>query len=117
MSQITYETEAAIFTFDLDKQQSRIPVEHEHFPYVAVSLLAENKGSAFCKRCQQAYSAKQLKLIGIGHGKNPLSPSFKQKGVIKNLFRKKPKLPGMFGGKGYACPKGHTLISVVTWMT
>jgi hypothetical protein len=53
-----------------------------------------------------------LKPIELGFGKSPFTMTIKPKGGIKSLFRK--KRIGMFGGKGYACPEGHVLISMRT---
>jgi len=50
-------------------------------------------------------------------GKSPLSINSIEKGGIKKVFGKKQKLPGMLGGRGYECPKGHNLISMITWRT
>ena len=87
------------------------------FGYVTLDLISQSKGSAYCKLCQKTYRANQLKPITIGHGKTPFSVNLKKKGGIKRLFFKKQKLPGLYGGKGYACPEGHELISMITWRT
>ena len=147
MATVIHETKTAIFQFDLadgikclsayaiqcgvDEANElldfltssptdpvRIPEERsELFGYVTLDLLSQSKGSAYCKICQKSYRADQLNPITIGHGKTPFSVEIKKKGGIKSLFPKKGKMPGMFGGKGYACPEGHELISMVTWRT
>ena len=85
----------------------------ELFGYFTLDLLSQSKGYAYCKLCQKTYQADQLNSITVGHGKTP----FSKKGGIKNLFSKKRKMPGMFGGTGYECPEGHELIAMVTWRT
>jgi hypothetical protein len=89
----------------------------EPFGYAALDLIDQTKGSAYCKLCQKTYRADQLKPITVGHGKTPFSVEIKKKGGIKRLFFKERKMPGMLGGKGYACPQGHELIAMVTWRT
>ena len=89
----------------------------ELFGYVTLDLLSQRMGSAYCKICQKSYQANQLKPITIGHGKTPFSVKLKKKGGIRYLFTREKKMPGMFGGKGYACPEGHELIARVTWRT
>ena len=144
MSIIVYETETATFSFELEDitkvlnrsknmtqerddllnlissstdDPIKIPEECDCFASIALDLVNEGKGSVTCKRCGKTYQADQLKPITVGHGKTPFSVKIKMKGGIKYLFRKRPRLPGMFGGKGYACPEGHTLITLITWRT
>ena len=85
----------------------------DYFGYVALDLIIAGLGNATCKICDKVYKAGQLKEFGLGHGKSTFD--IKQKGGIR-LFEKR-KNPSMFGGKGYACPEGHTLISIETWRT
>ena len=147
MTTLMYETENAIFQFDLadaieclsvyvtqygindavelsnflassSGDPMRIPKERsEPFGYVALDLIDQSKGSVYCKLCQKIYRSDQLNPITVGHGKTPFSVELKKKGGIRNLFSRKGKMPGMFGGKGYACPEGHELIARVTWRT
>jgi hypothetical protein len=91
--------------------------EHDYFGYVALDLIGAGKGFITCKVCSKIYRANQLKPITVGHGKSPFSVNTQTKGGIKSLFRKKHKQPSMFGGKGYECPGGHELISMITWKT
>ena len=125
MGTLVYETETATFSFELDEitqilnrsknrtQESddllnflssstddpiRIPEECDYFTSIALDLVSEGKGSVFCKPCGKTYHPDQLKPITVGHGKTPFSVNIKMKGGIKNLFRKRPKLPGMLGG-------------------
>jgi len=94
-----------------------IPNEHDYFGYVALDLIGAGKGSVACAACGKSYKAGQIKPITVGHGRSPFDVNLKRKGGIKSLFRKKPKMPAMFGGKGYQCPEGHALISMITWRT
>ncbi len=91
--------------------------EQGYFGYVALDLIGAGKGFITCKVCGKMYKANQLKQIASGHGKSPFSVNTQKKGGIKNLFRVKQKQPPMFGGKGYECPEGHDLISMITWRT
>ena len=85
--------------------------------YLILCLIDENKGSVFCKECETTFSFEQLLTIKIGCGDNPFQfkPSIKE--ALRNLFFKKKKLYGQFGGKGYQCPNGHHLIGKITWRT
>ena len=94
-----------------------IPEEPAYFEYIALDLIYAGKGSAFCKSCNKTYLARQLKSIKVGCGQSPFDIKREKKGVINRLFTKKRKLPTMWGGKGYDCPVGHNLISVITWKT
>ena len=146
MSKITYETEEAIFEFDLppaierleyyatehnvdearellnfiaesSEESITIPEKYDYFSYVALDLLDQKNGSIKCKSCNKTYPSDQLKPTIVGHGKSPLSINSKEKGGIKNLFGSKQKIPGMVGGRGYECPNGHNVISMITWRT
>ena len=94
-----------------------IPAEPVFFDSIAVDLIKTGNGSALCKTCNKTYQAGQLKSIKVGFGGSPFDIKREQKGVIKRLFAKKRKPPTMYGGKGYECPLGHNLISVITWKT
>jgi len=94
-----------------------IPKEHDHFGYVALDLIDAGKGSISCKICDKIYKASQLESLVVGHGRNPFDLNTKTRGGVKNLFKGKMKMPAMFGGKGYRCPEGHDLISMITWQT
>ncbi len=146
MAKVRYETDDAIFEFDLLKVVERlnyyaaehkvdeaaqlldfiaessddsinIPEKYDYFGYIALALLSKGEGSVVCKTCKKAYQIDQLKPFTVGHGKSPLSVNIEEKGKIKKLFGKKQRLPGMIGGRGYECPEGHTLISMITWRT
>ena len=94
-----------------------IPDEPVYFDSIALDLIAAGNGSVFCKTCNKTYMAGQLKSIKVGYGGSPFDIKREKKGVIKRLFTKKRKLPTMWGGKGYDCPVGHNLISMITWKT
>ena len=94
-----------------------IPAEPVFFDSIAVDLIGAGHGSAHCKTCSKTYLAGQFKSIKVGFGGSPFDIKREQKGVIKRLFAKKRKPPTMYGGKGYECPLGHNLISVITWKT
>ena len=95
----------------------KIPDEYGYFDTIALELIGGSKGSVYCKVCGKTYQPDQLNPTVVGHGKDPFSVNLKEKGGIRKLFRRKPKLPGMHGGKGYKCPEGHELISIITWRT
>lgn len=92
-----------------------IPNEHDYFGYIALELIAAGKGSVTCTACGKTYKAGQIKPTTVGHGRSPFDVNLKKKGGIRNLFTK--KMPAMFGGRGYACPESHKLISIITWQT
>ena len=94
-----------------------IPEEPAYFEYVALDLIAAGIGSSFCKSCNITYPARQLKPIKVGCGGSPFGIKREKKGLIKRLFTKKRKPPTMYGGKGYECPAGHNLLSVIIWKT
>ena len=99
------------------QESIKIPDEYGYFGYIAMDLIGGSKGSVYCKICGKTYQPYQLKSTVVGHGKDPFSVNLKEKGGIRKLFKRKPKLPGMHGGKGYECPEGHELISIITWRT
>ena len=146
MSKIIYETEEAIFEFDLpsaieklehyasehnvdearellnfiaesSEESITIPEKYDYFSYIALDLLDQKNGSITCKSCNETYPSDQLKPTIVGHGKSPLSINSEKKGGIKKLFGKKQKPVGLVGGRGYDCPQGHNLISMITWRT
>ena len=94
-----------------------IPDEPVYFDRIALNLIDAGTGSVLCKICNETYAAPQLKAIKIGCGGSPLDIKREKKGVIKRLFTKKRKPPTMYGGKGYDCPEGHNLLSVIIWKT
>ena len=94
-----------------------IPNEPTYFEFIALDLINAGIGSALCKTCNKTYLARQLKPIKVGCGQGPFDIKREKKGVIKRLCTKKRKPPTMWGGKGYDCPAGHSLLSVITWKT
>jgi hypothetical protein len=142
MTTVIYETDNAIFSFtSTDVTQSitqssnkteqlnkllqqltsspsdsiTIPKQTTDFAYIALDLIKKGKGSVTCKTCNKTYRPDQLQPTIAGHGTSPFN--LKEKGGIKKLLAKGQRLPGMFGGHGYRCPKGHELISMITWRT
>lgn len=91
--------------------------EHKYFGYIVIDLISTIEGSVVCKNCGKQYRFNQLEAFTVG----PDQASFKaERGKIrrfKSLFRKKKKLPGMYGGKGFKCPESHTIIFMITWRT
>lgn len=137
MAIICYETEGAIFEFDhnniVEKLTHYAKKEHieeahelldiianptndkitisEEFQFIVnvlFDLIRNDKGSAKCKICDKTYQPRDLRIIDVGHGKNPLD---------LKISNKKQKLPGVYGSKGYTCPENHQLITMVTWRT
>ncbi len=113
-----------------------IPEKYDYFGFITLALIDDNKGSVICKICNKTYQANELKFMPVGHGKSPidndhlreiqelrLKDLFRKKWILKainnlkDLFRKKQPQPGMCGGKGFACPQNHELISMITWLT
>lgn len=116
--------------------QNIVPEEYDYFTIIAVELIEKEIGSVICKKCDKTYKVAELKSIKVGHGRTPFNENtqsdkdrikfsaiFGQKWFrvvidnIKNPFRKRNSNPPMFGGKGYACPNDHELLSLVTWRT
>jgi hypothetical protein len=93
-----------------------IPKELRLFPYIALDLIRDSRGTVCCRACGKSYESAELKPVIVGHGETPLSVNVKGKGWLRKLFGKRERLP-LFGGRGYACPGGHELSSVVTWRT
>jgi hypothetical protein len=93
-----------------------IPKDLRLFPHVTVNLIRDGKGAVYCKTCDKAYEAAELKLVRVGHGETPFSPNVKGKGWLRKVFGRKLRLP-LFGGRGYQCPEGDELIVLVTWRT
>jgi hypothetical protein len=145
MTTVTYQTQNGIFRFTVEEVREHIdhhepqyeasdvtallhslssasgdsitiPSDAGLFPHIALDLLRDSKGRAYCKICGKSYEPTQLKPITVGHGETPLTVSVKGKGRRRKLFGRRQRLP-LFGGKGYACPEGHELIAMVTWRT
>jgi hypothetical protein len=115
MNTVFFSTETAVFEFDradLKEQQFK----EDNRVHIVLELIAAGRGSVTCKTCNKLYKPNQLHPIIIGAGKSPFDINTWKKRGIKSLFRKK-KQPALFGGRGYKCPEGHVLISVITWRT
>ena len=140
MDTVIFETDNAIFSFDLADVQDllscyssehqveeatdllrflesssedpkKIPIENDYFGYIALDLFNNGNGSVFCKSCQKTYQAKQLQSFPLGFGESPFTiHSIKKGGFFKRLFGQRTKRMGMMGGKEFKCPEGHELI-------
>lgn len=147
MNRIIFETESAIFSFDLTdvltllacyscKHQieeaadllrtlesmpgdlRKVPRQNGFFGYIALDLLDKGKGSAFCKICKKEYQAPELHPFPVGCGDNPLAVNLERKGgFFKRFLRGRNKRIGMSGGKGFKCPEAHELLALITWIT
>ena len=144
MTTVIFETETAIFQFDLPdvqkiiaaisseeksleftkikrilgsaaKTTEKVLIDNKFFGYITLDLLSRDKGSAFCKSCQKIYQANQLQPVPLGFGESPFTiDSGKKRGFRKKVFGQNIKGMGMFGGKAFQCPKGYELISMIT---
>jgi len=95
-----------------------IPSEKGFFGYILLDLFSKNKGSVFCKVCQKTYPAKEVLFHRIGFGDNPLAVNqFRKGGILGRIFGRKIKRVRMMGGKGFRCPEGHELSSMITWIS
>jgi hypothetical protein len=147
MSTVIFETEDAIFQFEtksvmeclehrkssyevheldtlievLSNQPEKATLSSEEHPYIGfiiLDLIYAGEGSVVCKNCgPRHYHFNQLRAFTVGPDKATFKAATAKKGGFKNLFRRKTKPPGMQGGKGYKCPRSHTLIFLITWMT
>ena len=144
MRTVMYETERAVFKFNLPDVEDRlrhyannhnvddasrlltflsnkssesieIPKDSQYFGYIILDLLNAGKGSVTCKLCNRTYKPHQLKPTTVGHGESPFSINPQP---IERRFFKRKRNPSALGGKGYECPEGHELLSaVITWRT
>ena len=95
---------------------SVIEVKTDYFGYIVLDLFRAGKGEAYCKTCKEIYYPGQLVSKPLGFGRTPFSINIKPKGgIIKRIFGKKRLICGR-GGEAYECPKGHKLISAITWV-
>jgi hypothetical protein len=140
---VVYETSDAIFTFEIADAISHlkpyaeqgvrdaielmetipatasstpiVKVTADYFGFIVLDLIKAGKGEAFCKTCNEIYYPGRLRSIPLGFGKTPFSINIKPEGgIIKRLFGRKSLICGE-GGTAYECPKGHELISAITW--
>jgi hypothetical protein len=94
-----------------------IKVESNYFGYVALDLIRAGKGHVYCNACKEMYDSNQLISRPLGLGRSPFEVNLKEKGgIIKRLFGKRKHISGM-GGDAYDCPRGHELISRITWIS
>lgn len=91
--------------------------EHPYLGYIALDLINAGEGSAFCKNCGKQYRFNQLEGFTVEPDKSTFKGATAKNRRFKNLFRKRPKLPGMYGGMLYRCPSEHILIYMQTWTT
>jgi hypothetical protein len=146
MTRVLFDTDSAVLDFDREEVMERlssftkrhgvetpaplkglvfspaeettiIPPEMTNFRVLALELVGDGIGRVTCKACNKTYDAKELTRIKVGHGETPFSVPLERRGWLRRLFRRKVKLPGMLGGKGFACPQNHELISLITWRT
>lgn len=116
-------SEAAKLLLLIESSSSQsIKMSSHYFGYIVLDLLGKGRGSIFCKPCQKTYLPTQLQSIPVGFRKSPFLVNLKEEGgilkrIIKKLFGKKKRMIGMRGGEAYDCPKGHKLISMITWIS
>lgn len=92
-----------------------VKVTADYFGFIVLDLIKAGKGEAYCKTCKETYNLGQLVPKPIGFGKSPFSIGIKpEAGIFKRLFGRKKLICGR-GGMAYECPKGHELISAITW--
>jgi len=89
--------------------------EHQYFGFIALDLINTSEGSVTCKNCGKQYRFNQLEAFTVGPDDATFKAVREKKGGFKNLFRKRARPPGIYGGKGYKCPRGHILIYMQTW--
>ena len=95
---------------------SVIEVKTDYFGFIVLDLIKAGKDHAYCKTCKVIYDPGQLASIPLGFGRTPFEVNLKREGgIIKRLFGKKQLICGR-GGEAYECPKGHELISAITWI-
>ena len=95
-----------------------VKVTADYFGFIVLNLIKAGKGEAYCKTCKEIYDPGQLVSKPLGFGRTPFSIDIKFKqegGFIKRIFGKKRLICGR-GGEAYECPKGHELISAITWV-
>lgn len=85
--------------------------------YTALQLLDSGEGQATCLLCRKTYAAEHLTRFVIGAGDSPFKVPYRPAGIRDSLFGSKRRMHSMLGGKGYRCPAGHQLISMITWVT
>ena len=124
MTTVIFETESAIFQFNLldvkeilachssedqiqevtnilkilessAKGTQKITIKNGYFGYIVLDLLGRGKGSAFCKSCQKTYQANQLQSFPLGFGESPFPVnSTKERRIFQEDIRAKDKRDG-----------------------
>jgi hypothetical protein len=91
---------------------------YRYFGFIVLNLIdASGLKSVLCMPCSKHYRSNQLEAFTVGPDDATFQADKAKKGGLKSLVRKKLKPPGMYGGKGYKCPRGHILIYMQTWTT
>ena len=65
-----------------------INIELNYFGYIVLNLLKEGKGSVLCKPCQKIYMPSQLLSMPVGFGKSPFEINIKEEGgIVKRIVK------------------------------
>jgi hypothetical protein len=118
-SRVAWHESNELIEFQIAHSQDVVEISQEKksLLFVALDLLASDEGSLFCKICGKEHQASERVSFPVGAGENPLKTKVGHPGgMLRRLLRRQRRLP-LFGGKGYQCPDGHELISVITWRT
>ncbi len=116
MSEITYETDDAAFTFPFKPVKEKLKeiirehnvddaheiynfitssttdtirlneTDHPYFGFIALDLIKEGTGTSYCKTCDKTYQSNQLKPFQLGLGEYPFDPGYKPKWSFKVIF-------------------------------
>ncbi len=116
MSEITYETDNAAFSFPFESVKEKLKEiikehnvadaheiynfisssvtdtirlneeEHPYFGFIALDLIKKGIGEVNCKACDKTYESNKLKPFQLGHGEYPFDPGYKPKWSFKALF-------------------------------
>ena len=125
MTTVIFETESAIFQFNLPdvkeilarhsfedqvqeaakilkilesstKGTQKITIKNGYFGYIVLDLLGRGKGSVFCKSCKKPTRQNNSNPFPLGFGESPFAVKLKLKGgYFKRLFGQKIKGMGM----------------------
>jgi hypothetical protein len=108
---VYHSVDHAIFAFEI-----RDLTDPAISSYTALQLLDSGEGQATCLLCRKTYAAEELMRFQIGAGDSPFNVRNIPWGIRDRLFGSNRLKPGIFSGKGFKCPGGHRLISMITWM-
>ncbi len=116
MSEITYETDYAAFSFPFKTVKEKLKeiikehnvseahdiynfisssttntirlneADHPYFGFIALNLIKEGIGTSYCKACDKTYQNNQLKPFKLGLGEYPYDPDYKPIWSFKALF-------------------------------